>query len=126
MNLRLTRRVSSWLIAMLLFTHATLSLAECPRDRATLAQAITQAAENPCCATASPAGYESLYGNRCVAHCTSDLQAAGLATMVVRAPADVPVLLVAEVEQGFEIRPRVEPEPPGKLPHRILFQSFQI
>jgi hypothetical protein len=125
MKRSLKRWVALVLLAVFSFSHASLALADCPVDRASLAQAISQAADNPCCDGMSPMGYESLYGNRCIAHCTSDLRAAGLAVALVRAPADAPVLLV---ERLAEDRGRAElsTPPPEAVPARILLHSFQI
>jgi hypothetical protein len=121
----LKRWIALVLLAVFSFSHASLALADCPVDRATLAQAIAQAAENPCCNRVSPAGYESLYGNRCVAHCTSDLRAAGLAVALVRAPADAPVLLLAAFDDD-RARARFDAPPPEAVPPRILLHSFLI
>lgn len=125
----ITRTLKRWIALLLLavfsFSHASLAFADCPVDRATLAQAITQSAENPCCNGVSAAGYESLYGNRCVAHCTSDLRAAGLAVALVRAPADAPVLLLASFDDGGS-GVRLDAPPPEAVPSRILLHSFLI
>jgi hypothetical protein len=125
----MTRTLRRWtallLLAVFSFSHASLALADCPVDRATLAQAISQAAENPCCNAVSPVGYESLYGNRCIAHCTSDLRAAGLAVALVRAPADAPVFLLARVDRDAA-GPRSDASPPETVPPRILLHSFLI
>lgn len=125
MKRTLKRWVALVLLAVFSFSHASLALADCPVDRASLAQMISQAAEDPCCNALSPAGYESLYGNRCIAHCTSDLRAAGLAVALVRAPADAPVLLLARVADD-RWRAELSAPPPQAVPPRILLHSFLI
>lgn len=66
------------------------------------------------------------HANRCIAHCTADLQLPGLAAALVRGPADAPVLVVPRVEPrflsgaGFEV-----PRSPA-VPSRILLHSFLI
>ena len=121
----LKRSIALLLLAVFFFSHASLALADCPVDRATLAQAIVQAADNPCCSTVYPASYESHYGNRCVAHCTSDLRASGFAVALVRAPAETPVLWLDRLE-GDEGRAQLEAPPPQAVPPRILLHSFLI
>lgn len=121
----LKRWIALCLLAALGFSHASLSLADCPIERGALAQAVEPANEHGCCAV-SVSGFQSLYGNRCVAHCTSDLQLSGLATALVRSPADIPVLVL----ETYDPRPTgsggLEAPPPGAPPRRILLHSFLI
>lgn len=118
MHRSLKRWISLLMFAALMFGQASISLAGCRMERGQLPQALEPS--DPCVYVVEQVALS------CVAHWTSDLQLAGLAATLVRAPADVPVLFVPEAEEGFDVRPRIEPGPPGKLPHRILFQSFQI
>lgn len=122
----LKRWIALLLLATFGFSHVSLALADCPIERASLAKAMAQAAEEPCCASVSVAGYDSLYGNRCVVHCTSDLRLPGLTVALVRAPADAPVLLVARPEEGSAARTRFDSPPPAAVPPRILLHSFLI
>jgi hypothetical protein len=125
MNLRLIRRVSIWLIAMLAFAQASVAIASCSMERGSLAPMLEMGegcgCEAPQVKTDAPQ-----YANRCVAHCTADLQLAGLATALVRSPADAPVLVVPRVELGAVPRTGLESPPPGTVPSRILFHSFLI
>ena len=125
MNRILKRWIALCLLAALGFSHVSLSLADCPIERGALAQAVASADEHGCCAV-SISGFESLYGNRCVAHCTSDLQLAGLATALVRSPADVPVLLLETYHRRPTVSRGLEAPPPGAPPRRILLHSFLI
>lgn len=120
------RWIALLLLAMFGFSHVSLALADCPIERASLAQAIAHAADNPCCNSIADAGYESLYGNRCVAHCTSDLRLAGSAPTLLRAPADTPVLAVAQIEAGSLAPPQLDAPPPPTITSRILLHSFLI
>lgn len=64
--------------------------------------------------------------NRCVAHCTSDLQLSGLAAAIARAPADAPVLLLPRAGLRVPGGAGLEAPPPGAVPSRILLHSFLI
>lgn len=107
------------MLAALTFAQASIALAACDRDRAKLSQ---QSAGEDCpCVEAT-----TQFTNRCLAHCTADLQLAGAATVIAKAPADVPVLFVALTEQRQDAREWRPAYPPGGLPARIIFQSFLI
>jgi hypothetical protein len=69
--------------------------------------------------------FGSLYANRCMTHCTADLQLAGLPPALVRAPAHTPVLVVEQptLHCGFDA---VRAPPPGDPPRRILLHSYQV
>ena len=124
------RSVKRWISLLLLaafgFAHVSLALADCPIERASLAKAMAQAAEDPCCASVSVAGYDSLYGNRCVVHCTSDLRLSASTVALVRAPSDAPVLLLARPDEGSAARARFDSPPLEAVPPRILLHSFLI
>ena len=117
---RLKRLLTLVLLAALGFAQASIALAACELDRGSLAQAMESEADCPC---AEPSG-ELTVG--CVAHCTADLQLAGAATVIARAPGDTPVLLVVPGEPRQDAREWQAAHPPGGLPARILFQSFLI
>ena len=125
MNLRLIRRVSIWLIAVLAFAQASVAMAACSMERGSLAPMLEMAegcgCEGPQVKTDGPQ-----YANRCVAHCTADLQLAGVAAALVRSPADVPVLVVPRIDPGAVPRTGLESPPPGTVPPRILLHSFLI
>ncbi|MGQ0546696.1 MAG: hypothetical protein ACT4P3_15390 [Betaproteobacteria bacterium] len=125
MRARIIRRIAIALIALLGFAQASLSLADCPVERGALALAMAPAGEDGCCG-ASVSGFDSLYGNRCVAHCTSDLQLAGLAVALVRSPADLPVLLLERRDDRGSPPTGLQAPPPGAPPARILLHSFLI
>jgi hypothetical protein len=60
-----------------------------------------------------------------LAHCTSDLQLAGLSVALVRSPAAAPVLVVEAAGRTPDAIASYEP-PPGGPPRRILLHSFLI
>lgn len=117
---RLKRAIALVIFAALAFAQASVALAACQVDRGRLSPAIESSADCPCLEAMT----ELTPG--CVAHCTADLQLAGAATVIVRAPADAPVLLVAPSEPRYASREWQEARPPSGLPARILFQSFLI
>jgi hypothetical protein len=92
-------------------------------ERATAVPAMAMAPDEPCadCGTAIPK-----YSNLCVAHCTADLQLAGVAALIARAPADLPVLRVARPELAPAPHTGLHAPPSGAPPRRILLHSFLI
>ncbi len=125
MNRALKRWVASVLLAALAFTHASVSFAACPLERGHLGAVMASKAE-PCGDDLSVTGFESLYANRCVAHCTSDLQLSGDAAAIVRSPGDAPVLVLKPAATARVPRTISDPSPPGAVPIRILLHSFLI
>ena len=125
MNRALKRWVASVLLAALAFTQASVSFAACPLERGHLGAVMTSKAE-PCGDDLSVAGFESLYANRCVAHCTSDLQLAGDAVAMTRSPGDAPVLVLPPAPIARLPRLFTADSPPGEVPIRILLHSFLI
>lgn len=76
-----------------------------------------------CGATVSALG--ALYANRCVTHCTADLQLGGLPVALVRAPAQSPVLLV-EAPALKPDRAALYAPPRRDPPRRVLLHSYLI
>jgi hypothetical protein len=122
MGRRLKRAIALVMLAALAFAQATIALAACEADRGSLALAVDVDSDADCPCAHAP----DKLAPRCVAHCTADLQLAGAATVIARAPADVPVLFVAPREPTYAWREWQDAGPPGGLSVRILFQSFLI
>lgn len=116
---RLRRAIALLMLVALGFAHASTALAACEADRGNLSHSSVPSEDCPCVEAMQ-------FSPRCLAHCTADLQLAGAATVIARAPADTPVLLIAPSEPRFASREWQEARPPGGLPARILFQSFLI
>jgi hypothetical protein len=124
MNFRRIRRVSLWLLAVLAFAQASVVLAACTMERDSMAPMLEMAEG---CASCDPqANGEGQDANRCVAHCTADLQLAGGATALVRSPAHVPVLLLPPLARRASPPTGLDSPPPGSVPSRILLHSFLI
>ena len=116
-----------FLLAVLAFAQASVSFASCPMERGTLAQVMAPDPAEPCADCATSMGYSGTqYANRCVAHCTADLQMAGQPVAILRAPADVPVLMTPGADLRLSAPTRLEMPPAGTPPPRILLHSFLI
>ncbi|HSA90415.1 MAG TPA: hypothetical protein VLF42_11000 [Burkholderiales bacterium] len=114
MNLRIIRRVSISLIATLMFAQASVALAACSMDRGSLAPMLGMSSDCGDCA------------NRCITHCTADLQLPGSLAALVVHPADAPVLLLARADADRVPRAADPVSPPGAVPLRILLHCFLI
>jgi hypothetical protein len=125
MNQRFRSRVSILLIAMLLFAQASVAVAACIMDRGSLAPMLEMSEGCGDCQTELKSDAPQ-YANRCVAHCTSDLQLSGGMIALVRSPADPPVLLLPSFDRFSALRSGLESPPPRSVPHRILLHSFLI
>lgn len=127
MKLRFKRVVATLLLAAIAFAQASVSFASCPMERGTLAQVMAPDPAEPCADCATSVGYSGpQYANRCVAHCTADLQMAGLPVAILRAPADVPVLMTPEADLRLSAPTGLETPRAGTPPLRILLHSFLI
>lgn len=125
MNLRLIRRLSIWLIAMLAFAQASVAIAACTMDRGSLAPMLEMAGDCGVCKTQVKPDAPQ-YANRCVAHCTFDLQLSGSLAALAVHPADVPVLVLPRAEVYRMPRAVDRLSPPGAVPVRILLHSFLV
>ena len=66
------------------------------------------------------------FANRCVAHCTADLQNAGSPAALVRSPGEPPLLVVLPAQNSTSFDSGLDAPPPGAPPRRILLHSFLI
>lgn len=125
MSRRSFRRIAITLIAFMAFAQASVALAGCPMERGGLS-AMLQTGE-PCggCETEFKP-YFPEFANRCVAHCTADLQNAGPAVALVRSPGEPPLLVVFPALAPASLDRGLEAPPPGAPPRRILLHSFLI
>jgi hypothetical protein len=114
----LRRRIALLMIGLLAFAQGSVAFAACSMERGTVAPAMAMASDEPCaeCGTS----------NLCAAHCTADLQLAGVAVSIVRGPADLPVLRIARPAIGPAPHTGLHAPPPGAPPRRILLHSFLI
>lgn len=112
------------LMALLGFAQASVALSACPMERGGLSPMLVVG--GGCGCETEVKTYTPQYANRCVAHCTADLQLGGLPVALVRGPADAPVLLLPRAELNFQSGAALEAPPPVPVPSRILLHSFLI
>jgi hypothetical protein len=124
MRPRLIRRFALCLIAVLAFAQASVVLAACTMERGSMASMLAMEDCGGCEQQADADIAQS--ANRCVAHCTADLQLPGSASALLRSPAHVPVLLLPPAHRPASPRTGLDQPPPGTPPHRILLHSFLI
>jgi hypothetical protein len=125
MNRRLRLRTSILLIALLLFAQASVAAAACQMDRGALGPMLEMVDGCGGCDTEFKP-YSPQYANRCVAHCTADLQLSGVAVALARSPADAPLLTVFPADRSYLGSAGLAEAPPGAPPRRILLHSFLI
>jgi hypothetical protein len=125
MKRQLLRRIALALIAMLVFAQGSVALAACSMDRGSLAPMLEMADGcGDCEIQVKPDGPQ--YANRCLAHCTSDLQLSGSFAVLAVHPADVPLLVLPRAAVYGVPRAVAQVSPPGAVPVRILLHSFLI
>jgi hypothetical protein len=124
MKPRLIRRFALALIGLLAFAQASVAVAACTMDRGSLAPMLEMSSDcGDCDIQVNPDAPQN--ANRCVAHCTSDLQLSGSFAALAVHPADVPVLVLPRA--GVYRVPRAVPDVPlPAVPVRVLLHSFLI
>ena len=117
--MRMMRSFKGWIAVLLLaalgFAQVSVTIAACQMDRGTMAMEGCEGCDSKQPATDQAVG--------CVAHCTSDLQLAGSATEMGRAPS---LSVIAFVRPAPRVLAARTAPPPGGPPHRILLHSFLI
>lgn len=122
---RWTRRTAALLLGALAFAQVSLAAAACEMDRRALAQTIAAGANQDCECEEHAAGVAPLSTNRCMAHCTADLQIHSAAGAAICGHAGACALPPA---------PRVPPDaaadrhfpPRVAIPMRILLHAFLV
>ncbi len=115
-----------FLLAALGFAQANLAYAFCEMDRRALAQVVQSGSEQACECETGMASQLPLATNRCVAHCTADLQIAAAAVPIGFPPAEAAVLIVPRADAPLGLRADPEAAPVLAVPLRILLHSFLI
>ncbi len=128
--MRLNRTLRMWIAALLLgalgFAHASVSLAACSMERGSISQVLAAEPSDSCNCGTSMTEFGPLYTNRCLAHCTSDLQLSGVVTIIANGVAFAPTLSVPRALQR-SAWPRGAAAPPGAgVPKRIQLHSFLV
>lgn len=126
-RIRSLRAIARLLLAVLLFAQASVAFADCVADRGRLAKALASADMDLChSAQTFVSDFGPLNPNRCVAHCTSDLQIAAATVAIVRSAASAPVLFVPRSAAVAMPVTGLLASPPGTPPPRILQHAFLI
>lgn len=128
--MRLSRTLRTWVALLLLgalaFAHASVSMAACSMERGAMNEVLAVGTEAPCDCSTSVSESGPLYANRCLAHCTADLQLAGAALAILADATQGAILLVP---QGPPAEWRLRPggaSPWATIPRRIQLHSFQL
>lgn len=127
MTSRLKRWTAMLLLAVVAFAQASLAYSACQLERNSLSKAIRPAAAAVHRDCESPIVTEwTKYPNRCLMHCSADLQTVGAAVALIRAPAAAPVLVLDWPQERAAMHTGLDAAPAGAPPPRILFHSFLI
>jgi len=123
---KLKRWIAPLLLAATMFSWASVAFSACQVERGRLAQAIGTFDSRPCEDGVMVAEAWTKYPNRCLAHCTADLQSAGATVALIRGASGDPVLALPRDEPRVAARTGLATSPPGTPPPRILFQTLLI
>lgn len=127
MNRILKRSIAMLLLAATAFAQASLAYSACQLERSSLSKAIRPAAAAVHRDCESPIVTDwTKYPNRCLMHCSADLQTVGAAVALIRAPAAAPVLVLDWPEERVAMHTGLDAAPAGAPPLRILLHSFLI
>lgn len=119
--------IAKLLLSVLAFGHLSVALAACPMQRGTMAAVVAPSMAEPCVEGGmSMSSFGPQFVNRCVAHCTSDLQHVGTVIPLVAAGAGAPVLVVPHARWAAARVTGLEFSPPGTPPPRILQHSYLV
>lgn len=122
---RWTRRTAALLLGALAFAQVSLAAAACEMDRRALAQTIAANAVQDCECDEHAAGMAPMSTNRCMAHCTADLQIHSSAGAVICGPALAGALLPPQKDPPAVAADR-QPAPRVGIPMRILLHAFLV
>lgn len=128
--MRLTRTLRIWIAALMLgalgFAQASVSLAACSMERGTIGEVLADKSPAPCDCGTALTEFGPLYANRCVAHCTSDLQLSGAAVAIAHAAALAPPLVLPRAQQRVAWSRRAPVPLAASVPKRIQLHSFLV
>lgn len=124
MRPRMIRRVALVAVLLLGFAQSAIALAGCIMERGTPMQ-MSSAGEACDCDAQGMTGEQSSV-NVCIAHCTADLQIAGLPIVLVRSPGEATVFTVPPSMEHEVSRLAIDVPPPRSIAARILLHSFLI
>lgn len=128
MYLKRARRawIALLLLGALAFAHASVSTAACLMERGTVSDVLAAEPEAPCECGTSVSEFGPLYANRCLAHCTADLQLAGAAVAVVAGMARRAWLPVPRASRPARRSRSGDAPLADAIPKRIQLHSFLV
>lgn len=128
--MRLSRTPRVWVALMVLgalaFAHASVSIAACAMERGTMVEVLAVETEAPCDCGTSVTESGPLYANRCLAHCTADLQLAGAAVAIAADAVQGAMLPVPQDSRSTRPLRSAGSSPAAVIPRRIQLHSFQL
>lgn len=128
--MRMSRTLRTWIAALLLgaigFAQASISMAACSMERGSMNEVLATETSAPCDCGTAMTEFGPLYTNRCLAHCTSDLQLSGVATALAIGIPGTPTLLLPRARQRAAWPRRVATPPATGIPKRIQLHSFLV
>ena len=126
--MRLTRSLRRFTAVLLLAARAlaqsSVALAACDMDRQAMAQAMAEGAMDCDCGSGEAGPQESV-SNRCMAHCTAELQIAATVVAIVGAPARAEALVPPQRDPPTAAANPGSPPRVG-IPMRILLHAFLV
>jgi len=128
--MRLNRTLRIWTAALVLgalgFAHASVSIAACSMERGSMSEVLAVETSDSCDCGTAMTEYGPLYMNRCVAHCTADLQLSGAAAAIVNDPTSAPALFLPGAARSAGWPRRADVPPGASVPKRIQLHSFLV
>ena len=128
--MRLNRTLRIWTAALMLgalgFAHASISVAACSMERGSISEVLAAKTTDPCDCGTAMTEFGPLYTNRCLAHCTSDLQLSGVATVIANGVSSAPTLLLPRATLKVAWPRRADVPPGASVPKRIQLHSFLV
>lgn len=126
----MSRILRTWVAALLLgalgFAQASIALAACAMERGSIAAVLAPESSDPCDCGPAMTEFGPLYSNRCLAHCTSDLQLSGAAPVIVAAGAQVSASILLRPVPPMALPRWGSPPPAAAVPKRIQLHSFLV
>ena len=128
--MRPNRTLRIWTAALMLgalgFAHASVSIAACSMERGSISEVLAAETPDPCDCGTAMTEFGPLYTNRCLAHCTSDLQLSGGAAVIAHGVSNAPGFLLLRATQRADWPRRADVAPGASVPKRIQLHSFLV
>jgi len=128
--MRRNRTLRTWIAALLLgalgFAQASVSLAACSMERGSISEVLAAEPADACDCGTAVTEFGPRYANRCLAHCTSDLQLSSVTAVITSGLSNAPMLFLPRATQRAAWRRWAEAAPAASVPKRIQLHSFLV